>query len=103
MRLPTQLFFYRYFEIFLEWNWKDLLLLSFWISCDRILRFKDVITNAKWFGNILSYQKEYKALDKFYEVFSRTDHPRLPAAVLSNEIIGAGRLIIVMIQVFGYQ
>jgi hypothetical protein len=42
--------------------------------------------------NILSFQKEYKELDKFYEVFSRTDHPRLPAVVLSNEIIGAGRL-----------
>jgi hypothetical protein len=26
-------------------------------------------------GNILSYRKEYEALDRFYEVFSRTDHP----------------------------
>ena len=43
-------------------------------------------------GNILSYRKEYEALDKFYEVFSRTDHPGLPAVVLSNEIIRAGRL-----------
>ena len=52
-------------------------------------RQKDV-TNI-WFGNIHSHQKEYKAPDKLYEVFSRTDHPRLPV-VLSNEIIGAGRL-----------
>jgi hypothetical protein len=35
--------FYRYFEISSEWNWKALLLLSFWIG---ILGFKDVITNA---------------------------------------------------------
>jgi hypothetical protein len=38
------------------------------------------------------YQKEYKALDKVYQVLSRTDHPGLPAMILSNEIIGAGRL-----------
>lgn len=43
-------------------------------------------------GNILSYQKEFEALGEFYEVFSRTDHPGLPAVVLSNEIISAGRL-----------
>ena len=74
--------------------------------------------SLKWFGNIFSYQKEYKALDKVYQVLSRTDHPGLPAMILSNEIIGdgrlnytasyfnylvAGRCIIVMIQVFGYQ
>jgi hypothetical protein len=63
--------------------------------------------------------KRNKALDKLYEVSSRTDHPGLPVVALSNEIVGAGRLnsiasyfnylvrlgmcIIVMIQVFGNQ
>jgi hypothetical protein len=80
MKLPTQLFFYRYFEISSEWNWNiHILLLSFRISCDRILRFKDAINKCdvkftfklkqidalKWFGNILSYQMEYKALTSF--------------------------------------
>jgi hypothetical protein len=33
-------------------------------------------------GNILLYQKEYKALDKFYEVSSRTG---LPVVVLYRD------------------
>jgi hypothetical protein len=36
--------------------------------------------------------KGIQSTRQVYEVFSRTDHPRQPAVVLSNEIIGAGRL-----------